>query len=484
MWEEIPVFLYLMFSILLLPFGYNCLILAYGALKYKQPKAKRLKSYPQVTIQLPIFNERSLVKRLLEAISKLEWPRDRLDIQVLDDSTDETVSIINKEVEKLRKKGFKINVIRRKNRSGFKAGALKNGLALTKGAYVAIFDADFVPDRNFLLETIPHLEGDKSVGFVQARWGHLNRGINRFTETFSIGLDAHHIVDQAGRFSLGLLMSFNGSAGVLRTEAIKDVGNWESDTLSEDMDISYKMQLNGWKGIYLRDVVVDGEVPTTMSAFRIQQSRWSKGSIQCARKHLRRVWGSPYLSLFQKIQSTLQLTNYSISLLMMMIVLSGVTLMGYDCLIHPYYIPQTYFGQVLMDPRLGILFSICTFCTYVYYYTALKTQGLSMKRKAPYVGFLALIGHGMSAICALNIVEGIFVRGGVFERVPKHNFTGSLGLLKSRSYGSFMRFQGLEKLLVVYSALGLYFAYIVNLLPIASYLFIYLAGFYTVSNNI
>ncbi len=484
MWTEIPIFLYFLFSMLLLPYGYNCLVLVYGALKYCQPEAQVLGNHPHVTVQLPVYNEKFVLKRLLNAVSLLEWPRDRIDVMILDDSTDKTVSLIDGEVKRYREKGLSIKVLRRNDRKGFKAGALSQALKKTVGEYIVLLDADFVPEPNFLRKTIPYLVDDVKVGFLQARWGHLNRHQNRFTEAFSIALDAHHMVDQAGRFELGLLMSFNGSAGVLRTAAIREVGGWEADTLSEDLDISYRMQLKGWKGVYLRDVLVNGEVPSTMSAFRTQQSRWAKGSTQCARKHLGKVWSSKDLTLFQKFQATIQLTNYSISLLMLFMVITEVMIMGFDCLVKANSIPQTYFGQVIMDPRLGILFTVCTFCTLSYYYTALKTQGICFRSKVGYIGFLALIGHGISAVCAMNILEGIFTVGGVFERIPKYDVRGKVTQLKTKSYMSLTRFQRIETILTVYSAFGILFAYLVNLLPIASYLFVYLAGFYIVSINI
>lgn len=478
---EIAILLYLISSLLLLPYGYNCLVLVYGAYKYKQPKPLNLKKYPYVTVQIPVYNEKYIMRKLLNAVTKLRWPRDRLEILILDDSTDETTQIIDQEVKKHGEKRHKIKVIRRGKRTGYKAGALNQALQHTNGEFIAILDADFVPEPDFLLKTVPHLQNNPEVGFVQTRWGHLNRHQNRFTEAFSISLDAHHLVDQAGRYSLGLLTCFNGSAGVLRASAIRAVGGWSSETLSEDMDLSFKMQLAGWKGIYLRDVVTYGLVPSNMAAFRVQQSRWAKGSIQCARKHLGNVWRSPLLSFSQKLQASIQLTNYGISLLMLMLVFMEVLMMSLDYLIQPSSIPLSYFGRIILDPRLSILFTFCSLCTFSYYYTALKVQGIGMWSKAGYVGFLALIGHGISAICGIGILEGLFAYGGVFERVPKFNVGSKLKQFKVDQH---IKFQGVENTLAVYSGMGLFCAYLLHLLPIASYLFVYIAGFYVVSSSL
>ena len=484
MWFEVPVYLYLLFSLLLLPYGYNCIILVYGALKYKTPTAKRLKTYPHVSIHLPVYNEKHVVNKLLTAVSKLDWPKNKLDVMILDDSDDETKTIIDKKAEEIRRTGCNVQVIRRANREGFKAGALRKGLSKTTGKYIVVFDADFIPKTSYLKEVIPHLEQDDTVGFVQTRWGHLNRIQNRFTKAFSIALDAHHMVDQAGRYALGLLMSFNGSSGAIRTSAVKAVGGWTSDTLSEDLDMSYKLQLAGWKGVYLRDVVTDGQLPSNLRDFRTQQSRWAKGSTQCARKYLMQVWRNKNLSLFQKIQSSIQLTNYSISLIMLMLVITETFLIGSDFVIKQSIDARLYFEKVILDPRLGTLFTICTLCTFAYYFTALKTQGLSVRKYGSSIMFLALIGHGFSAICGVSIFEGLFTQGGVFERVPKYNLHEIRANLKGQSYRSKLKHMEMERILTVVSALSLLLSYIMNILPATSYLFVYLFGFYFVSLNL
>jgi cellulose synthase/poly-beta-1,6-N-acetylglucosamine synthase-like glycosyltransferase len=478
---ELVVFLYFMFSFLLLPFGYNCLLLAYGSSRYRAPVAPPMKRRPNVTVQLPVYNEGTMVEGLIEAVCGFSWPRDRLEVLVLDDSTDDTRGIVDASVDWYRSQGYNIRAVRREARQGYKAGALVNAFSQSKGEYIALFDADFLPDPDFLERTIPHLEADPSVGFVQARWGHMNRTLNKFTEAIAIALDAHHMVDQAGRYSLGFLMSFNGSAGVFNVRAIEAAGGWSWDTLSEDMDLAVRVQLAGYRGVYLRDVMVPGLVPVDLYSFRVQQARWAKGSIQCARKLLGRVYGTPWLTFFQKFQATMQLTNYSISLLMFMTALMGVVLLGYNAMFLTGFLPSTLFGQVIKDPRFGVMFTVCTLSTGVYYYTALSRQGISFRGKLPYIGLLALMGHGISAVCAINILEGMLQEGGVFERVPKYDVKGRLVSLGRRSYGSLKRFNGIEALLGALCALGLFFAFTSETLPYAGFLAVYTLAYLSVS---
>ena len=293
---------YIAFSLVLLPYGYNTLVLMVSASRYRLDTPEPLEEYPFVIVRLPVYNEVNVVERLIDSICALDWPRNRLEIQVLDDSDDETVEIVNEKASYYGNRGFAIKVLRRSTRIGYKAAALQNGLREAKGDFIALFDADFVPPSTFLKKTVPHLVGKPSLGFVQTRWGFLNRLQNPLTKAVGLSLDSYHFIDQSGRQALGCFTGFNGSAGVFRTSALNDVGGWNWDTLSEDM--SFKLQLKGWKGQYIRDVLVEGELPQTMSAYRVQQARWSKGSVQCALKHLPSVWGSG-LTLFQKVQASL-----------------------------------------------------------------------------------------------------------------------------------------------------------------------------------
>lgn len=458
--------LYVLFSLLLLPYGYNCFIMVYGSRKYKMKKNGSISNHPIVTVQLPVYNERYVVSRLIKSVCALDWPMDRLEILVLDDSTDDTSSIIDSEVAAFRSKGFKISALRRPGRTGFKAGALQNALNHTHGKYVVVFDADFIPPHSFLEEAISALEADPSLGFVQARWGHVNRDYSKLTEVYALGIDGHHVVEQTGRSALGLLMNFNGSGGALRTEAIIEVGGWSSDTLSEDMDLSYRMQLKGWKALYMRDLVIPGEIPPNMPSFRNQQSRWAKGSIQCGRKLLKRVWYSPLLSLKQKIQATIHMTYYMVHLLMLSVLLVTVPLLILKA-----------FSLVPFIAPYSMLFGLCAISSSTMYYTSIRWQNLSFRKKLPYLGLLSLIGYGLSAQCSISVIRGLSSYGGFFERTPKYNISTKRDEWKNKLYKPLKNLPLLETALAIYALIGVAFAYLTGLFPLIFYLVIYLSGY-------
>jgi cellulose synthase/poly-beta-1,6-N-acetylglucosamine synthase-like glycosyltransferase len=264
---------------------------------------------PHVLVQLPVFNERFVVERLIDAVAGLDWPRDRLHVQLLDDSTDDTVRASRAAARRHRQDGLDVQVVHRASRDGFKAGALRDGLlAEVRSPFVAIFDADFVPPRDFLRRTLPPLVDDAGVGMVQARWGHINRDASLLTRAQAILLDGHFVLESGGRFRSGRLFNFNGTAGVWRRRAIEDAGGWEGDTLTEDLDLSYRAQLAGWRFAYLQALEVPAELPTDPRAWKGQQHRWAKGSIQCARKLLPRIWRSS-VPLLHKIEATFHLAN-------------------------------------------------------------------------------------------------------------------------------------------------------------------------------
>ena len=273
---------------------------------------------PRVTTQLPVFNELNVVERLIDAVAAMRYPAGKHEIQVLDDSTDETRQIVDRKVHYWQGKGVDIKVIRRDHREGFKAGALRNGLAVASGEYLAIFDADFVPPPEFLLQAVPFFFEEPRLGFVQARWGHLNRGKSLVTRLQSIGINGHFMVEQSARNTAGLLMNFNGTAGMFNKRAILEAGNWQDDTLTEDMDLSYRIQLAGWNCRYLADLVVPAEIPSNINAFKNQQFRWAKGSIQTAVKLLPCILRSKNRP-FAKFQAFMHLTHYIIHPLMLIL---------------------------------------------------------------------------------------------------------------------------------------------------------------------
>jgi len=283
------------------------------------------KDWPKVTIQLPIFNERYVVKRLIKSICRFDYPKGLLEIQVLDDSTDDTFDIAEAVVEEMKEQGIDIVYIHREDRTGFKAGALKEGLKSAKGELIGVFDADFVPNPNFLKETIPYFT-DPGVGMLQTRWGHINSNYSLLTRAQSMGIDGHFGVEQASRAWSGFFLNFNGTAGVWRKKTIEDAGGWTADTLTEDLDLSYRAQLKGWKLQFAPDVVCPAEVPVTINAFKSQQHRWAKGSIQTAKKNLGKLFKSD-VSLLVKIQAVLHLTHYMVHPMMLLVVLTSIPML-------------------------------------------------------------------------------------------------------------------------------------------------------------
>src|SRR5229473_1184287 len=285
----IPYFVVL---VLLAAYGMHRYTLVYLYYKKKKNKTRepveKFSELPRVTVQLPIFNEQYVVDRLLQAVCRLEYPKDRLDIQVLDDSTDETVNVARGLVEHYAAQGHPVRYIHRTNRAGYKAGALHEGLKTAKGELVVIFDADFVPPTDFLLRTVHHFT-DPKIGMVQTRWTHINRNYSFLTEVEAILLDGHFVLEHSGRARSNVFFNFNGTAGMWRRKAIEEAGGWQHDTLTEDTDLSYRAQLKGWKFKYAQHIECPAELPIEMTAFKTQQARWAKGLIQCAKKDLPKV---------------------------------------------------------------------------------------------------------------------------------------------------------------------------------------------------
>lgn len=462
--------IYVICSLLLLPYGYNCLFLVFAARKYKALKTKNTHDTPCVTIQLPLYNEKYVARRLIESVALMKWPMGKLQILVLDDSTDETSEITKSSVKLLKLKGYDITVLSRGERTGYKAGALQNALNYSRGKYIAIFDADFIPPPDFLKNTVPLLEDDEKLGIVQARWGHTNRRYNRFTEAFAIGIDGHHIVEQTGRSALGLLLNFNGSCGVLRKEAILDAGGWHHDTLSEDMDLSYRIQLKGWKAAYLKETVVEGEIPPSVVAFRNQQSRWAHGSIQCSRKLIKEVWLSRILSISQKIEATIHLTYYLIHPIMFITLILAVPLLITDS-----------FGMISFIPIYSVMLGACAVSSFAMYYAALSSQKITMRSNVINLILLCVIGYGLSSRCTISVMKGINNYGGVFERTPKYNIKNQYDDWRSKAYQPLHDFSFLDLFLTLYSLTGVVAAILTRVWAMAFYLSIYFLGYLTMS---
>ncbi|HZE26459.1 MAG TPA: cellulose synthase family protein [Terriglobales bacterium] len=364
---------------------------------------------PRVTVQLPMFNERYVAERLIDCICKLKYPPEKLDIQVLDDSTDETVEVVRDLVERYAALGHPISYHHRNNREGFKAGALQEGMKTAKGELIAIFDADFTPPEDFLLKTIHHFT-DPKIGMVQTRWTHINRNYSFLTEVEAILLDGHFVLEHSGRASSGVFFNFNGTAGVWRTRAIEDAGGWQHDTLTEDTDLSYRAQLKGWKFIYLQDVECPAELPVEMTAFKTQQARWAKGLIQTGKKILPRVLNSD-APRHTKIEAWYHLTaNLSYPL---MIVLSVLLL---PAMIIRFY--QGWFQMMYIDLPLFMAstFSISSF----YLVSQRELFPKTWPRALLYLPFLMALGIGLTLTNTLAVIEALVGKQSAFARTPKY----------------------------------------------------------------
>ncbi len=404
---------YLLVVLGLSAFGLHRLVTLYRVARYAGKKPvphSRFDVLPAVTVQLPVFNERLVIRRLLRAVARLDYPRHLLQIQILDDSTDETVEICESEARRLHARGFEVELRQRAHREGFKAGALQAGMASARGEYIFILDADFVPAPGLLQEVI-HYFTDAGVGMVQTRWGHLNRNYSLLTRLQAIFLDGHFLLEHAARHGSGCFFNFNGTAGMWRKRAVIDAGGWEADTLTEDLDLSYRAQLNGWKFVYLRDVVTDAEIPPDIGAFKTQQHRWTKGSVQSCRKLLVPIWMSRS-PLKIKLEATAHLAaNFSYLLLAALCVLLYPARSGAS--------GSAELGNLLTVPVIGA----ATLSVGSFYWYALRVSGRGRRwRELCYLPLLLALGVGMAVNNARAVVEALCrVRSG-FVRTPKYGF--------------------------------------------------------------
>ncbi len=396
----------------LFTYGLNFLYLAFSAWRMRRigsPKpADTLDDYPLVTVQLPIYNELFVARRLIDATADIEYPADRLEIQVLDDSTDETAAIVAECVQRLRAGGLTVQHLHRANRDGYKAGALRDGLLQARGDFVAIFDADFVPPPDFLRQVMPCFD-EKSVAFVQTRWDHLNRHYSFLTLLQSLSIDAHFAAEQFARAGLGYAFNFNGTAGVWRVAAIQDAGGWKADTLTEDLDLSYRAFLRGWSAKYLPELAIPAELPVTFAAYRRQQHRWARGSLECAARFVPLVWKSK-APLRWKIQASLHLTGYAIHLLMLLlsVLLPAVLLVSVQ---HPALI--SLFG-------LAVFFNLTGLAPTILFAAAQAKLGRNWVVLLPTIFFTSVLGAGMMVNTLRAALEAVRGRQGKFERTPKY----------------------------------------------------------------
>lgn len=412
--ELLLVAVYFLVLGVLCTFGAHRAVLVYQCLRHRRriQRASRVSplaeaDLPVVTVQLPLFNEATVVGRLLEATARLDYPRDRLEIQVLDDSTDETRTLAQAKVRQLRESGVDIVYVRRPDRHGYKAGALEYGLERAKGELIAIFDADFVPQPDFLRAIVPHF-ADPRVGMVQTRWGHMNRDANLLTQVQALMLDGHHLVENRARYGSGCFFNFSGTGGMWRKAAIEAAGGWQHDTLTEDLDLSYRAQLAGYRFVYREDVVTPSELPEDMSALRAQQHRWAKGTVQTARKLLKRVVTSP-LPVHERVEACFHMLPhlaYPLMMLLSVLLLPALVLL-----------PATDFGTMLLIDLplcLGATGSLAGF-----YALAEVSQGRSAWSAIKRLPALIALGAGLSPHLSKAVYSGFTSMAGEFVRTPK-----------------------------------------------------------------
>lgn len=431
------------------------------------PPAGHFDDLPVVTVQLPLFNERYVAERLLDAVAALDYPPDKLEIQVLDDSTDDTTEIVRKKVDALRAEGVDAVVIHRTDRTGFKAGALEHGLASARGEFVAIFDADFVPKPDMLRRTV-HYFADPKIGMVQTRWDHLNRDFSLLTQVQSIYLDGHFVIEHTARHRSGRFFNFNGTGGVWRRSAIQDAGGWQHDTLTEDLDLSYRAQLKGWRFIFLKDLTSPAEVPVDINAFKSQQFRWAKGSAQTMKKLLPRIWRSRY-PLRNKIEATFHLTanvGYPLMVVLSLLMLPAVQARA---TIKPGSLDLIYDLSLFMLAFVGV----CYF--YVY---CQRENDRPFWDRIRFLPALLAIGIGMCINNTKAVLEGFFGIDSPFMRTPKHNVTAKTGDWKKKAYRGVRSFlPAIELGMAAYFVVVVFVALKHGLFAIVAFLLLFLAGY-------
>jgi cellulose synthase/poly-beta-1,6-N-acetylglucosamine synthase-like glycosyltransferase len=434
---------YFFVLVILAVYGWHRYYLVYLYMKNKDKlpvPAGPMTSLPVVTIQLPIYNEMYVADRLIDAVCKIDYPRELLEIQVLDDSTDETCNVAEQAVRRQVAKGIDITYLHRADRTGYKAGALEAGMAVAKGEFIAIFDADFIPTEDFLMRTVPFFV-DPKIAMVQARWGHINQDYSLLTKIQSILLDGHFVLEHGGRNRAGLFFNFNGTAGIWRRIAIADGGGWQHDTLTEDLDLSYRTQLRGWKFVFLPNLVAPAEVPVEMNSFKSQQHRWAKGSIQTCRKVLPRILRSN-LPLHVKTEAFFHLTaNFNYPLMCVLSVLMAPSMViRYN---------MGWYEMLLIDVPL---FFAATASVANFYMVCQRELHKDWTTRLKYLPFLMSIGIGLAVNNTKAVIEALFNKESEFARTPKYRIEGRGDEWVGKKYRQNFIVQPLIEL-----ALGLYF---------------------------
>lgn len=470
------LFLYFLVLATLAIFGIHRYVMVYLYTRHRDRKAtfrplSEGKERPYVTVQLPLFNEMYVADRLIRSVAGIAYPKHRLEIQVLDDSTDETTAIARAAVERARLEGVDITLIHRNDRTGFKAGALEGGLKTAKGEFILIFDADFVAPKDILEKALGHFE-DEAVGMVQARWGHLNRDSSLLTEFQSIMLDGHFIMEHGGRNRSGRFFNFNGTAGIWRKTAIEEAGGWQHDTLTEDLDLSYRAQMKGYRFVFIEDLVCPAELPVDVNAFRSQQARWAKGSTQVCLKLLPRLLASP-LPLNIKTEAAFHLTaNFAYPLMV------ALSLLMFPAMVIRYDLGWMELLLIDVPLFLGATTSVCSF----YALAQRQAFGEAWRLRLKYIPGVLAMGIGLSVNNARAVLEGLVGSSSEFVRTPK------LGVVLSSDEWRLKRYRGhlnwapwVELALAFYLAAMAVYAITHGQWGTAPFILIFLAGYLYIS---
>lgn len=449
-------FLYVIFLVIgwiLMVYTLNFYYLAYHSrnnIRHERKRRQRVDlpaTLPVVTIQLPMYNEKYVVKRLIDAVCQMDYPKDRLQIQVLDDSDDDTIDLIRSIVDEYRFKGFDIVHVRRKDRTGYKAGALKEGIKCAKGEFVAIFDADFIPPTWFLKSVIGHFYADCKLGLVQCKWGHVNENYSSLTGAQAVLLDLHFLIEQKAKSLTRLYMNFNGTAGIWRTSCINEAGGWHTSTLVEDLDLSYRVQMKGWRCLFLEDVVVDAELPVQMNAAKRQQFRWAKGSIQVALKLLSDLMLCRNIPIETKTQAFIQLTRHTINplFLVQFLIFPMLLAMGFELYTVSWAPLISILMYVIMGPG-GYLIIIN------------KTwSGEKWREKAQQFFFLMFYSTGLSVNNTVAVFDAVFGRKNEFLRTPKFGVINKSDNWKNKEYVlPFTKTTLLEMFFAIYGCMAVF----------------------------
>src|SRR5687767_11006544 len=440
--ETLVLATYFFVLVILAVYGWHRYFLVYLYMKNKDrhPTPMGMDRLPRVTVQLPIYNEMYVADRLIDAVCRLNYPRELLEIQVLDDSTDETRIVAERAVMRNAATGIEISYLHRTDRTGYKAGALEAGMKVAKGEFIAIFDADFIPSPDFLEKTVPYF-GDDRIALVQARWGHINQDYSLLTKIQSILLDAHFVLEHGARNRAGMFFNFNGTAGIWRRTAITDAGGWQHDTLTEDLDLSYRAQLRGWKFVFLPGLVAPAEVPVEMNSFKSQQHRWAKGSIQTCRKLLPSILRSK-LPLGVKAEAFFHLTaNFNYPLMCVLSILLGPSM--------AIRYRMGLYEMLLIDVPL---FFAATASVANFYMVCQRELHTDWVRRLKYLPFLMSVGIGLMVNNTRAVFEALFNQQSEFARTPKYRIEGQTDEWIGKKYRQSFIVQPMIEL-----GLGLYF---------------------------